>query len=729
MTSRIRQITIEGDLSQVADRFTVPCVGTEFFVTAERNKPIEITVGYKGQELHQLSGEIDLYELTYRENSILGRVSGRDLGARLIGRLFKKTYFRFPPNPEPTKPIIENGQVVGQIVLPYAVGAFTAAKIAGEIAGHVGLELQWDAPDYKIQDNVLAFSAPAGECLRRLVQTMGQPEMFAIDIYTVGTSLVVRQRKAAYPEADYSLALSDLMTTDIEPQTRAGPLYGTVTIVGGSPGGLEVDRPPDEQMPEEVEITEVNETPPVFPLKGKLRVTTTKRILQSVAQEVLLSERAVTEIEVNIGGSGTADQGPPPPISGNDADTNEFVNSKAFIDGPYYPSGWASTPGRLFRVSTLRAQELGLLGDDSAYVGMELTLTTSSGDVFHRRVAAYDGDLFLFQLEAPALPEDLYAGGGFTWRFDAPAGTAPQPGDEISQPPSAGTPVMVFIKTAETRKAITYDSDLLLDDQGRINIPLKLKETTENYGLGASVTDLRLIGRESTGYAYNDDMELILQDTLIEELTNSVEKEVPPGSGIKLTIGGELIPVERRVVRNQRLDANQYQVTTQIFQITTLRAGAVTRLRIDPVMRLVATDIKVTRGQLPGPQHIRRPRRRTGTGGGTTGGHVLREVTISSDPDAIDVQISDTNLTEALADQLVGQFSAASGLWRHEVSIDHLALPFLSKGKILGWKEALSGLPDALPNALIFSRRLDYDEGTESPSFRETLGLVWWGPQ
>jgi hypothetical protein len=579
MASPIRQISIDGDLSQVSERFALPRVGSDFFSEAERNKPVEVLVGYKGQDLHQLTGAADEWELRWDDRSLTGGLRGRDLGQRMVERMFKKMYFRFPPNPIPTRPHVVNGIVVGQTPLDYAVGAFRASQIAGEVAGHVGLSLTWGAPDYTIRDNVLTFAAPAGECIRRLVQTMGQPEMFAIDVYISGTSLIVRQRQGSYPTPDYALFLSDLMGTAITYRKRPGPIYGTITISGATGGGGEVDR---ETLPEEVEIIEVNETPRVLPMKGKTRVTTTKRILQSVANEVLLSENSVTEIEVPIAGP--------------------------------------------------------------------------------------------------------------------------------------------FTRQAETRKAIVYDDVLLLDSQGRINLPVKEKEITEHYGIGATIADFILLSRESIGYGYNDNHELILQDILIEELVGSTVKTLPDGT--KRTIGGALTPSERRIVRNQKLDANQYQVTTQIFQISTLPSPGGGKILLNPAMELVATDTKLTRGQLPGPQHIRRPHR--AGSGGATGTRILREETISTDPDAVDVQISDNNLSEELADQLVNQYRQASGLWRHEVTIDHLALPFLSKGKILGWKEALPNMAEPLPNALIVSRRLEYDESSESPSFRASLGLVWW---
>lgn len=547
----IQRITVQSDISQVADRFDLPKAGVDGFLTAARNQPVEISIGYKGETLHQLRGEADEWELRWDDKSVTGTKRGRDLGARLVDRPFRKTYFKVQPNPVPTT--------------PYAVGAFTASQIAGEIAAFVGLSLDWSAPDYYLQDDTIAFTSSAGEAIRRLVQTMGQPEMFAIDVYLVGTTLTVKQRVAA-PTADYVLSLADLMGTTITYKKRPGPIYGTVRITGGDPlGGATVIQ---ERPPEEIEITEVNETPPVWPLKGRLRTTTTKRVLQSVANEVLLRETSVTEAEQN---------------------------------GP-----------------------------------ME---------------------------------------GGFE-------------------------------RISETSKTIEYDESLLIDLQtGQINLPVKLKEMTSTSGLDET-GNWQEIRREGTSYGYDDDLSLILQDTQLEE-----------------DVSDSFTPTQRTVIRNQRLDANQYQVTTQIFEIAYTKNKATGKLELDPGLQLVATDVKVTRGQLPGPQHVRRPRR---DAGGPSSTRAFKEVIVSNDVDAVDVHVSDNNLTNDLVDALIAQFTAASGLWRHEVTIRHLALPFLTAGKALGWSETLSGLTAPLPTALIVSRTLDYDESGASPSLQATVTLVWW---
>jgi len=665
----IQRINITSDLTQFADRFDLPRVGADFFLVADRNKPVEIVTGYNGGSLQQLRGETDEFELSWDHLSLRGLLTGRDLGARLIDRPFRKTYFRFQPSPPPP--------------FPFEVGAFTASQIAAQIASALTLTVVWNAPDYGIQENALAFSSTGADALRRLVATMGQPEMFATDVYLQDQVVIVRQRSAGYSLADYVLSHEELMAANITYRKRPGPIYGVVTIFGGSPTGPIIEVSGDD-IAEEVEIVEIDETPAAFPMKAKARTTTTKRILLSVANEVLLRETSITEVEL---GPSSAQAVGTPILSGLALDSQFGIGPTS--DTFQFPS------------------TASIVND--TYNGTHLALFTPDGNRVDRRVNAYAGSTRTATLDGLLTGPDFP--NGTTWRLDS-----------AKLPSSVGG--LAFLKVAETKKIISYDNSLLLDAHNRINIPLKLKEINEVYGLQASQNDLILIRREATTSAYNDDLELILQDMLIEQLEGQVEVTDP--HGVKRTSGGALVPFERRIVRNQRIDANQYQVTTQVFSIQTVVEGLIRIIR-DPAMLLVETDTKVTRGQLPGPQRIRRPHKKQIGAGGSTTNRVIKQVTISTDPDAVHVDITDQNLTDVLADQLISQFSMASGLWRHEVGIRGLALPFLTKGKVLGWSEALPGMPAPLPNALIVGRQLNYVEDGQSSLYGQTLTLVWWG--
>lgn len=670
----IQRIEITSDLTQFADRFNLPRVGADFFLIADRNKPVEIVTGYNGGSLQQLKGETDEYELSWDHLSLRGLLTGRDLGARLIDRPFRKTYFRFPPNPPPP--------------FPFEVGAFTASQIAAQIAAALMLTVVWGAPDYGIQENALAFSSTGADGLRRLVATMGQPEMFATDVYLQDQTIFVRQRKAVYSLPDYVLSHEELMAANITYRKRPGPIYGVVTIFGGSPTGPIIEVGDD--IAEEVDVVEINETPAAFPMKAKARTTTTKRILQSVANEVLLRETSITEVELDASSAQAAGT---PIISGLLVDS-QFPQGPPPFNEFQFPSSASNV--------------------DGDYIGTHLALFTPDGNRFDRLVTGYTGSNRMATLDGPLTPLDFPS--GTIWRLDS-----------TKLPIHVSVLGLRFLKVAETKKVISYDDSLLLDAHNRINIPLKKKEINEVYGLGVSRTDFILVRRESTTYAYNDDLELILQDTLIEELQNRIE--VTDENGVKITSGGTLVEFERRIVRNQRIDANQYQVTTQIFSIETVTAskgGATTRVT-KGFIKLVETDTKVTRGQLPGPQRIRRPHKKQIGAGGSSANRVLKQVTISTDPDAVHVDITDLNLTEDLANQLVNQFQQASGLWRHEVGIRGLALPFLTKGKVLGWSESLPGLAAPLPNALITGRTLNYVEDGQSSLYGQTLTMVWWG--
>jgi hypothetical protein len=507
--------------------------------------------------------------------------------------------------------------------------------------------------------------------------------MFATDVYLQDQAVIVRQRKAGYSSADYVLSHEELMAANITYRKRPGPIYGVITIFGGSPTGPIIEVSGDD-VAEEVEVVDTDETPAAFPAKAKARTVTTKRILQSVANEVLLRETSLTEVELLFG--------PGPEVG------------LPILNG--LTQGWQFGIGPATDTFVLPSDASVVDGD---YTGTYVAFFTPDGNRFDRRVTAYTGATRTATLDNLVTALDFP--NGTLWRLDA-----------AKLPSSVGG--LGWLKVAETKKVISYNTDLLLDAHGRINIPLKLKELNEVYGLRASRDDMILVRRESTTYAYNDDLELILQDTLIEELANSVEVNDP--RGFKITSGGQLIPFERRLVRNQRIDANQYQVTSQVFSIETVKEGLATLIK-NRFIKLVETDTKVTRGQLPGPQRVRRPHKKQIGAGGSTQNRVIKQVTISSDPDAVHVDINDGNLTEDLANLLISQFQQASGLWRHEVSIRGLALPFLTKGKVLGWSEALPEMPAPLPNALITGRVLTYVEDGQSSLYGQTLTLVWWG--
>ncbi len=679
----IQRIEIRSDLSQLADQFDLPRVGTDFFTDAVKGAPVEILVGYNGQSLHQLVGAADEWELAWDDLSMIGGLRGRSLGGRLVDRAFRKTYFRTAPNPLPA--------------FPHAVGLFTARQLAEELATTAGLTLRWDAPDYGIQESPFSLSGSIGGSIRRLVQTVGQPEAFSVDVYTEGTELIVKQRALSPPAPDYTLTLAELMGTAITYRKYPGPVYGRLTIIGGNRAGplIEVT---DEELPEEVTEIETRETAAVPPVKGRARTTTSRTVLRSVPNEVLLREHSITEVELDQAPLPTL---PTPLLSGTVADSQLAQGAGTF---------------QLPALAPFEVPEA-----DGHYTGTTLRITLLNGSEFDFLVTDYVGSTRLATLNAPL--GDFAVAGAF-WRLDA-------------EPLPRHVQALAFVKVAETRKTLGYDDNLLLDGTGRISLPVKLREivsvlsnVSEQSGDDNVPPQFRESRRETITYSYNDDLELVLQDTLIEQLENETEVALP--QGFSEFVGGQLIPFERRIVRNEILDANQYQVTTQIFRIETVQvsSGAATAsVIVGTDMLLVETDVKVTRGQLPGPQRIRRPRKKpVGDGPGQTG-QVLVEIVISADPDAVDVAITDQNIDQVIADRLEAQFRAASGLWRHEVTIRGLALPMLTKGKVLGWADALPGLAGPLPPALTTGRTLAYDERSVPPSFTSALTLVWWGPE
>jgi hypothetical protein len=95
---------------------------------------------------------------------------------------------------------------------------------------------------------------------------------------------------------------------------------------------------------------------------------------------------------------------------------------------------------------------------------------------------------------------------------------------------------------------------------------------------------------------------------------------------------------------------------------------------------------------------------------------------------AKDVTYHNPHLAQEDLDFIAGQFRSASGLWRYELSMQYVAMPWLRKGHVL----EITGLKDAagraipIGPALVTSQTLNYDEGSQSPQMVSSLQAVWW---
>ena len=214
--------------------------------------------------------------------------------------------------------------------------------------------------------------------------------MFSTDVYLQDQVVIVRQRAAAYAPADYVLSHEEMMAASITYRKRPGPIYGIVTIFGGSPTGPIIEVSGDD-VAEEVELVETDETPAAFPMKAKARTTTTKRILQSVANEVLLRETSITEVELST----------TPLLDFGIAILSGSTSSEQFGVGP--------ATDTFILPSTASSV-------DEDYTGTFLSIFSPDGNRFDRMVTAYVGATRTLTLDN--LLDGIDVPAGSVWRLD-----------------------------------------------------------------------------------------------------------------------------------------------------------------------------------------------------------------------------------------------------------------------------------------------------------------------
>lgn len=87
---------------------------------------------------------------------------------------------------------------------------------------------------------------------------------------------------------------------------------------------------------------------------------------------------------------------------------------------------------------------------------------------------------------------------------------------------------------------------------------------------------------------------------------------------------------------------------------------------------------------------------------------------LSADADAEDIEISDSNLSLANLQTILNQFAAAQGLIEWEQSFSGIGMPFIQRGKTVGFIGVFdeNGIPIQLPAGIITEVRSNYSEGT-----------------
>lgn len=183
---------ISSSLAKAADVWTAEVPDADFFLEASPEDRVTLSAGYmqdgEPQRITLIdAGVIDYYRLTMGTDwKLKVQLQGRDQMARLQDVEYRQV-FRNGPAPAVTD---------GAITVPELEGRFMASEIAATIAAAAGLALQWEAPDYPVNDYFQAVGRPI-DLITQLVRPFSLLEARTVDVFTQGATLYVRQRQLA----------------------------------------------------------------------------------------------------------------------------------------------------------------------------------------------------------------------------------------------------------------------------------------------------------------------------------------------------------------------------------------------------------------------------------------------------------------------------------------------------------------------------------------------------
>jgi hypothetical protein len=177
-----------------------------------------------------IDGIIDEYDLSLGPNALKVNLKGRDKIALLLDRDIRRKYVR-----------VRDAQAAsGGTNFPnyYTVvaGTYYAGQIAQQIAGDVGLTLNWLIRNYRLTKDFDAVGQ-AFELIRSLAEPFNHLEPFKVDIYVEGSTIYVKQRSGFAMVPDYTYAVTDARILQIQLKRRVLPRFHRVTLTGRGTGG------------------------------------------------------------------------------------------------------------------------------------------------------------------------------------------------------------------------------------------------------------------------------------------------------------------------------------------------------------------------------------------------------------------------------------------------------------------------------------------------------------
>ena len=292
-------------------------------------------------------------------------------------------------------------------------------------------------------------------------------------------------------------------------------------------------------------------------------------------------------------------------------------------------------------------------------------------------------------------------------------------------------PIKISEQTYTDNPAANWSMDLIKDetttnewepiqttDVGVVNQPRQLSQTvvTKGYPKGHPEYAWQVVAKEITTYAYGG-MGILQTDMFGNNLTGFQSMTTTQKWELDINTGG-LNEVER-LVKTWRENGNLETVCAWTRYQWTAQTGTWNR---------VDGDTNTSGGVAPGGP---RPDRTVMIGG--TGvdprDQIKIEDWISTDPEAKDITYNNRSLKQEDLDWLKLQFEATSGIWRNEILLTYVSMPWLRKGDVL----EITGLvaedgttPIPIGPALVVEQHLNYDESSPNASMTSTLRALWW---
>jgi hypothetical protein len=255
----VSSFSVQSALELVTDSWEARLASASRFLTRTQDDRITIQAGLTGDLATLIdSGVVREYALDVTPDAVSLALRGFDQGKlaleKRIRRLYRRSSFGFISTGPGARGATLSAQTPAAGELPISEGVWTARSVAEDICGRKGITLVWQAPDYELVQDFSAVGRVV-DVISQLVAPWGEvPGPSRVDVYFVGTQLVVRQRGQVGEEVwtvtvgDAGLLALNLVARPTFPSgmpglviVRGRPSTATVSSPGSSVTEIEAD--------------------------------------------------------------------------------------------------------------------------------------------------------------------------------------------------------------------------------------------------------------------------------------------------------------------------------------------------------------------------------------------------------------------------------------------------------------------------------------------------------